>query len=683
VETPFVFGGTPGAEPIVKPPDASGQVLASEREIIYSQDIALEAARHVGAERILPPKVGHAPSLDQAAGYILKNLKVDTPNRSEVISLRFQHGNPAVAQDVLTNFVDAYLTKHEQIHQGGGGIGTEKLVREAEQLRHDLATTEQMLQREKAAGGVVSVEEAKKFNIQQKAQISQELITAESELAGARASLGVLANASPETNGLGTLAIRPAPPAAVDEYRDICDRVDLLTRQGAELGLKYTPASPLVQTNQIQLTLARARKLQLETNYPSLVRTSTVAPVNVVGPVNDPIAQLAKIRVWEAKIRVWTNKLDELRIEAANLDQVERNVGDYTRKKLELEAQLRQLDKTLEQRRSRAALGGDRAPNISIVQAPTPAYRDLAQLYKKMGMTAFGGFAAGLALAFIIEMVFNRSLKRPKDVESALNLPLFVTIPALQLTSPFQGKSNQAQIGNGSNGSTEASAALMRRKQDDPAMAAASPDHALRPYHEALRDQLINYFEVREMTHKPKMIAVTSCDDGAGVSSTAAGLAASLSETGDGNVLLVDMRGGQGTSHTFFNGKPVCGIEEALESESRGNTQVHDHLFVVATDTEEKPQRILPRQFGDMVPKLKASDFDYIIFDMPPVAQTSITSKVARFMDMVLMVVESEKTDREVAKRARALLAESKATVATVLNKRKQYVPKWLLQEFH
>jgi Mrp family chromosome partitioning ATPase len=110
---------------------------------------------------------------------------------------------------------------------------------------------------------------------------------------------------------------------------------------------------------------------------------------------------------------------------------------------------------------------------------------------------------------------------------------------------------------------------------------------------------------------------------------------------------------------------------------------VHDHLFVVATDTEEKPQRILPRQFGDMVPKLKASDFDYIIFDMPPVAQTSITSKVARFMDMVLMVVESEKTDREVAKRARALLAESKATVATVLNKRKQYVPKWLLQEFH
>jgi Mrp family chromosome partitioning ATPase len=83
------------------------------------------------------------------------------------------------------------------------------------------------------------------------------------------------------------------------------------------------------------------------------------------------------------------------------------------------------------------------------------------------------------------------------------------------------------------------------------------------------------------------------------------------------------------------------------------------------------------------VPKLKASDYDYIIFDMPPVSQTTITSKVARFMDMVLMVIESDKTDRDVAKRARLLLAESKVNVATVLNKQRRIVPKWLLQEFH
>jgi polysaccharide biosynthesis transport protein len=91
----------------------------------------------------------------------------------------------------------------------------------------------------------------------------------------------------------------------------------------------------------------------------------------------------------------------------------------------------------------------------------------------------------------------------------------------------------------------------------------------------------------------------------------------------------------------------------------------------------------VPRQFSNIVPRLKASDYDYIIFDMPPVGQTTITAKVARFMDMVLMVVESNKTDRDVARRAWTLLAESKATVATVLNKHRRYVPVWLQPDLH
>ncbi len=81
------------------------------------------------------------------------------------------------------------------------------------------------------------------------------------------------------------------------------------------------------------------------------------------------------------------------------------------------------------------------------------------------------------------------------------------------------------------------------------------------------------------------------------------------------------------------------------------------------------------------MPKLKASDYDYIIFDMPPVSQISPTPKLAQFMDMVFMVVESEKTDRDVVKRATDLLAESKTNVGIVLNKSHNYVPRRLVQE--
>jgi Mrp family chromosome partitioning ATPase len=178
-------------------------------------------------------------------------------------------------------------------------------------------------------------------------------------------------------------------------------------------------------------------------------------------------------------------------------------------------------------------------------------------------------------------------------------------------------------------------------------------------------------------------VAVTSAGRGAGVSSIAAGLAASLSETGEGNVLLVDMNVEQGAAQQFYKGKAGCGLDTALTAETKQNALVQENLYVVNGNAKstELPG-ILPKRFGALVPRLKASNYDYIIFDMPPVSQTSLTSRLSRFMDMVLLVVESEKTGLEVVQQANTWLAESGATVGAVLNKTRQYVPERLHQEF-
>jgi Mrp family chromosome partitioning ATPase len=192
----------------------------------------------------------------------------------------------------------------------------------------------------------------------------------------------------------------------------------------------------------------------------------------------------------------------------------------------------------------------------------------------------------------------------------------------------------------------------------------------------------VTFFEINNLLHKPKLIAVTGCGKGVGVTTIATGLAASLSETGDGNVLLVDMTTGQGAAHPFFKGKLGIGLADALVSGTRGNARVQENLYAVAESVQGGLlPRVLPRRFSNLVPKLKASDYDYIIFDMPPISQISVTARLAGFMDTVLLVIESEKTDREVVKRATAMLAESKATVCAVLNKHRDYVPKRLAQD--
>ena len=208
-------------------------------------------------------------------------------------------------------------------------------------------------------------------------------------------------------------------------------------------------------------------------------------------------------------------------------------------------------------------------------------------------------------------------------------------------------------------------------------------NNSLHRYYAGLRERLIVNFEVRNLTHNPKLVAVTSCGKGAGVSSIAAGLAASLSETGDGNVLLVDMNMEQRAAQQFYKGKPGCGLDAALEAETMSNAMVSENLYVASEGSaNDQLPRVLPRRFASLMPKLKASDYDYIIFDMPPVSQTSMTLRAGWTMDMVLLVIESGKDQLASQQQAAKLLSRNqRQNVSTVLNKSRTYVPAGLHPE--
>ena len=171
-----------------------------------------------------------------------------------------------------------------------------------------------------------------------------------------------------------------------------------------------------------------------------------------------------------------------------------------------------------------------------------------------------------------------------------------------------------------------------------------------------------------------------SCAKGAGVTTIATGLAASLSEIGDGNVLLIDMNLEQGAVHPFHRGKPGCALPDVLDSHKRDAALVHENLYMVSARDVNAKLRMLPKRFTDLFPKFKASDYDYIIFDMPEMSPTSMTPRMARFMDMVLLVIESERSSEEAVKEASNLLINSEAPLASVLNKTRTYCPKWLNQ---
>jgi Mrp family chromosome partitioning ATPase len=173
-------------------------------------------------------------------------------------------------------------------------------------------------------------------------------------------------------------------------------------------------------------------------------------------------------------------------------------------------------------------------------------------------------------------------------------------------------------------------------------------------------------------------VGVASFSKAAGTSTLAAGLAASLSETNDGKVLLVDVNLGPQQVHPFFKGKPAYPLKAALKPDDTIVSASQNLYLATVGSPSAGPAQLGLKRFFDMMPNLKASDFDYIIFDMPPLAQTSPTWGMAAFMDKLLLVVEAEKNNCEMIKRGYGKLVAERDNVDVVVNKARSYVPKWL-----
>lgn len=686
-----------GTQGDVRTPDSRGEtIINSEIEILTSRDLALEVADLIGPEKILS-RAGGGTNRHAAAGAILRGLEVEVPRKSSVIQVAMNHPDPEMAQVILRTLVQAYLRKHAEVHRAVG-VFDEFLTRQTDALRAQLSQTEQELQKLKVAANVTSIEESKRMLAEQASRARQELISAEAELAERKTVLerlrqlaGLNAAAVAETNQIQSPAEVALDPELERHYRTVLARLETLRNRELDLLLQFTPESLDVRQVREQIAAAEQTKRELESREPRLpLRVQQPAgragalpglgggrAAVGVAAVGDLNALEAEVAALEARVKRFRDYLEELRLETVRINDAEQAITELQRRKQREESKYLYFSTSLEQARIDESLGATSLANINVLQEATAPALNLDKTRKLVLGLLFGGWGFGISLAFLLEMVLDNRIKRVADVEEKLKLPLFLTIPDFSRN----GHSRALRAAGQSllpppRDETDSKQPPVKRPSPSP------PVHPMRLYHEALRDRLIMYFELKEMYHKPKLVGITSTHHGAGVSSIAAGLAESLSETGDGNVLLVDMNPEHGPSvYPFFRGKPGCGLtEEVLEGTEREAAQVQENLYVVTLGNSQGGNRVgvVPRRFASLLPKMKASDYDYIIFDMPPVSQTSITAKVAGLLDMTFLVVEAERSSAEQTRRCAALLEESRAKVTAVLNRYHNYLPQSL-----
>ena len=661
--------------------DQGPTVINSEIAMLRSLDLAKQVATNVGVEKILA-KAGGGNDATAAALLVEDNLKVDPIRESCVLYLTFRHPDPEVVGPILTDLIKDYQEMHAKV-RGFTGYTEDALAEQASQLHMQLMQTEEELRMAKTNAGIISVAGAETSYENELARIRSELFEARASLAEHHVSLRAPAgDSSPKTPASQSATNVPADE--LSHYKSICAQLNYLSRKQNEyIQQGYTPENKLVQENQDRQSAMTKSKTALESKFPSLSNVDVPGPATDVFPTSPEASESAQVAALTLKIQELQAQFDEVQAAAAKLNDAATKISDLESRKKQQQEYYDHFVSMKDQANIDDVLGPGRA-NIQLIQQPSPPYKNNSKIYKTAGILAMSGLLLGLAWAFLIEFYLDRSVKRPVDLHGKLRIPFFLSIPDLnhgQRNRLAASERRQLAFNGNGNGHGEPDPVVASG-----ALVVASPavNHALSSHYDALRDRLVSYFESINLTRKPKLVAVTSAGKGAGVSTISAGLAASLSETGDGRVLLVDMNLENGAAQQFIHGKPGCQLDDALAAEKRDHALVQENLYVVSEGSNaDKLPRFLPKRFSSLIPKLRASDYDYIIFDMPPVTQTSVTTRLAGFMDTVMLVVESEKTDRDVVQQANQLLLQSKANVTAVLNKTRSYIPARLQADIH
>jgi succinoglycan biosynthesis transport protein ExoP len=650
-------------------------IINTEAEILWTHDVVSEAVKEIGPARILA-KRGGGDDLETAIGVVCSGLEVEQPPHTSILAVSLRHPDASVAQPVLAAILENYKLAHFKIR-----INYEANKHHADDLKFQLAKNEVEIRDLLGSVGVLYIADTKHSYQAQLDKLREDSFTAERELAEKRVVLDSVNQ--PGAVG-GTNMVNLVPPEVMEEFSSVLGDLGSWRQKDRELQMDgKLSAHPLRMTAQGQIAKLNEEKASLLRKFPTLMQFSVSAgPSGTNSTGAGLVADLTEIRKLSRRVEYLKSQISNVQANAKILLEIDPKLAELERQHQILETNYVFLVKSLEIEQANELVTAGKAVNISVVEKPTPPGRDMKKL-KKLLMMVFGGcVGCGLGLAFLIDFILDRTIKRPVDVERQLKLPVFLTIPDTAWNKRFRlpwanGHSNHEEVGarNGeANGHGE-----------EMGVTVWNPVEHLFQYTEGLRERLMTYFETRNMNgKKPKLVGLTACSRGCGVTTLASGLAASLSKTGNGNVLLVDMNVEDGLAHSFHQGKPGCGLFEALEPEGRAEAQVEANLYV-ASMREQSSDKLVKagmNRFNNIMPKLKTSDYDYIIFDMPPVTQTSGTARMSGYMDIVLLVLESEKTAQQAAAHANLLMKDSRANVATVLNKCRQYIPATLSHEF-
>ena len=387
----------------------SGQLipgyLATQVDILTSHETALKVVdmlhldQYAEAKEQFADATGGKGSLrDWLADNLLKNLDVKPSRESNAITLSYTSPDPAFSSALANNFVEAYKQVIIDIRTSSAQQNNLFFRKQIDELQKKLEQAQGALSAYQQQEGIVATDERMDIETQRLAEISSQLVAAQTQSIDANSRSQNQQGVAPDVlnNPL------------IQQQKSMVAQLEGKFRQ---IAAKEGPNHPQYQQAQAELGAARAQLANLIKQYTAGLSSSA----------ENAEQRLAKLQQAQAEQK---RRVLQLKEQRARLDILQRGVDNAQRI----------YDLAMQKLAESAMESNSDATNVAVLKAaPEPTKHSSPKLLINLILALFLGGLLGTGFALLLELQ-DRRIRSAADLEQLLKLPVLADL------SHFAGK---------------------------------------------------------------------------------------------------------------------------------------------------------------------------------------------------------------------------------------------------